>query len=104
MDAETLEDFLVKDQFKGIDTRGKIILEILCSEKAFCQGLNEVMNTYYNPITKAFTDIDLDTIFINLDEIFDNAVLFVNTLESCVVKKKEHFPSIFLCLPIITYL
>ena len=85
MDGESLEATLSSEQFMGINARGKVILEILFSEKAYCRALMEILEVYYKPIKKLFPNVDLETIFINLDEIFDKSVIFVRALDSCVV-------------------
>lgn len=93
MDGESLESILSSEQFMGIDVRGRVILELLFSEKAYCKALMEILEVYYKPIKKAFPNVDLETIFINLDVIFDKSVIFVRTLDSCVVNicNRNHF-------------
>lgn len=84
-EGETLEALLSDKQFAGIDARGKIILEMLYSEKAYCRALMEILDVYYKSIKKAFPNVDLETIFINFDVIFDKSMTFMRTLDSCVV-------------------
>lgn len=87
---------MLEGQFGGLNRRGRVALELLTTERVYCECLTSTINAFLIPLRTGlcptFDRRYLPTIFVNIDKILAANTKFLHEIEYLVVCFGEHTP------------
>ena len=87
---------MLKGHFGNLDKRGRVVLELLTTERVYCECLTSTINSFFMPLRAglcpSFDKKYLPAIFINIDKILVANTKFLHELEYLVVCSRQPPP------------
>lgn len=80
---------MLRGHFGNLDKRGRVALELLTTERVYCECLTSTINSFFTPLRAglcpSFDKKHLPAIFVNIDKILVANTKFLHELEYLVV-------------------